>query len=99
MKTRIAILIVLVAFLLLIGVNLGQAQGSAQTQSSGPLPSTKYLVAQGVASGGHYRLTGLSRQVSGTAKGEGYRLTSPTILRGTGNQCCCTFLPIVQRNE
>jgi hypothetical protein len=98
MKTRITILIAVVAFLLVIGLSLRQAQGFMPRQSSGPLPSTNYMVAQGVASGGHYRLTGLTRQVSGTASGAGYRLTSPTIPRGTGNQCCCTFLPIVLRN-
>jgi len=99
MKTRIAILTVVVAFLFVIGGKLGQAQRFTLMQSSGPLPETKHIVTQGEASGGHYRLTGLSRQVSGTASGAGYRLTSPTIPRGTGNQCCCTFLPLVRRNE
>ena len=82
---------VLVCLLLLPGVALAQAGGYG--------PTTLYSVRPGAASGGAYRLTGLTWQVEGTAGGGGYRLLAPTAPRLRGNGCCCTWLPCVVRNH
>jgi hypothetical protein len=95
MKTRIIILLAIVALLLIGCVALAQSSG----------PPSGYVVIPGTASGGHYRLTSLSWQVSGASSGGGYRLlpalsgaeggpASPTL---RGNGCCCTYLPCVLR--
>jgi hypothetical protein len=96
MKARTIVLFVLVASLLLGSVALRQTRDSALAQSGGT-PPAQYVVARGMASGGGYRLTGLSWQVHGASSGGGYRLLSPVSPSG-GNQCCCTYLPCVLRN-
>jgi hypothetical protein len=78
---------ILVCALLLAGVVVAQS-------GAGPL----YAVARGTASGGHYRLTSPSWQVSGAASGTGYHLANPSSPAGTGTPCCCTYLPCVRRN-
>jgi hypothetical protein len=88
MRTRIPILIAIVALLLVSSMALAQSSR----------PPAGYAVEQGTASGGSYRLTSLSWQVNGVASGEGYRLLRPANPSG-GNQCCCTYLPCALRNH
>ncbi|MBU0491014.1 MAG: hypothetical protein KKA73_29750 [Chloroflexi bacterium] len=87
MKPQIAtVLIIIVALLLVGGAPL------AQTSGAGP-----YTVQSGTAGGGEYHLTSLAWRVGGTVGGGGYRLVASDRAAG-GNQCCCTYLPIVLRN-
>jgi hypothetical protein len=88
---RTAILTAIVAFLLLGTIALAQ--------SGGPDLPTRYTIRQGAASGGGYRLTGLTWQVSGTASGGGYRLLGPASPALRGNGCCCTYMPCLLRNH
>ena len=105
MKTRTVILIAMAACLLLGSVAFGQnysrisppAQGRALAQSNEPAPE-QYVVAQGVASGGGYRLTSIAWQVSGASRGGEYRLQGPASPGVTIDQCCCTYLPCVKKN-
>ena len=105
MKTRTVILIVMTACLLLGSVAFGQnysklnliVDSRALAQSNEPAP-LQYVVAQGVASGGDYRLTSLSWQVSGASSGGEYRLQGPASPGATIDQCCCTYLPCVKKN-
>jgi len=85
MKTSIALL--LVVTLLLVG-------GTALAQTGDPAP---YTVQSGTAGGGNYQLTSLGWRVSGTVSSGRYSLTPVDRLAG-GNQCCCTYLPIILRN-
>jgi hypothetical protein len=71
---------------------------TALAQSSGPDVVTGYMVEQGAASGGAYRLTALAWRVSGTASGGGYRLLEPTSVTLRGSGCCCTYLPCALQN-
>ena len=89
MKTPITLLLIIT--LLAVG-------GAARVQSSGAGPGHSMSVQAGTSSGGNYHLATLAWQVSGTAAGDGYALTSPQApaLRGSG--CCCTYLPCVFRN-
>ncbi|MBU0491095.1 MAG: hypothetical protein KKA73_02030 [Chloroflexi bacterium] len=87
MKTRTALL--LVVALLLMG-------GTALAQTGGPAPW--HTVPAGMAAGGSYHLTSLGWRVSGTAGGGSYSLAASD-RAGGGNQCCCTYLPIVLRNK
>ncbi len=104
MKARIIVLLMTLAFLLLGSVALRLVQGSVLAQSGGT-PPAQYVVAQGAASGGGYRLTSLTLrqaqgsgwQVHGASSSGGYRLLSP-ISPGGGNPCCCTYLPCALRN-
>jgi hypothetical protein len=91
MKTRTAIPAVIVALLLLGSV--------AAAQSGGHDPPAWYTVERGMASGGGYRLTGLSWRVEGIASGGGYHLLGPASPTLRGNGCCCTYLPCVLRNR
>lgn len=86
---RRILLFVVVLFLVLALALVGLVQ--ARSESS---PSALYAVEQGTVSGGSYSLTNLTWQVSGTARGGGYRLQGPAapMLRGSG--CCCTYLPL-----
>ncbi|MFL7793897.1 MAG: hypothetical protein AB8I69_17260 [Anaerolineae bacterium] len=88
MKTRIPILIAIVALLLVGSIALAQSSE----------PPAGYAVEQGTASGGSYHLTSLSWHASGGASGGGYRLLEPASPSG-GNQCCCTFLPCALHNH
>jgi hypothetical protein len=98
MKARTAILIALAACLLLGGAALRQAQSAVLAQASGPPGPAQYVVAQGAASGGGYRLTGQTWQVRGVADGGGYRLAVSLSPAGTGTPCCCIYLPCALRN-
>lgn len=84
MKARITMLSVLIA-LLFLGT-ISQAG-----------PERPYAVKPGMVSGGDYRLTSQTWQLSGVASGGGYRLLGPAS-PSRGNQCCCTHLPCVLRN-
>ena len=88
MRTRIPILIAIVALLLVGSMTLAQSNE----------PPAGYAIEQGTASGGSYRLTSLSWHASGGASGGGYRLLGPASPSG-GNQCCCTYLPCVLRTH
>lgn len=88
MRAQTVILLALVA-LLLVG-------SAAWAQSGGP--PLAYTVQPGTASGGGYRLSGVTWQVRGTAGGGGYRLAAVVSPAGTGTPCCCTYLPCVLRN-
>ena len=89
MKTRIAVLAVVVALLLLGAVAPARSGGNGLTEV--------VVIQPGVASGGGYRLSGLSWQISGTASGGGYRLLETSAPSLTGSGCCCSYLPCVLR--
>jgi hypothetical protein len=109
MKTRMAIMLTLVAFLLLSGLALAQSGGL------GAIPV--YSVDAGTGTGDNYRMTNLAWHVSGAAGGGTYRLTgfdeeatsavsgggsyllsrTPEALTFAGSGCCCTYLPCVPR--
>jgi hypothetical protein len=89
MKVQIAILFVFVALLL--------ASSAAMAQSGGQSPPRWYAVERGTTSGGGYRLTSLTWQVSGAASGAGFHLLGPAKPASSENGCCCTFLPCVIR--
>lgn len=72
-------------------------------QSSGPDSSQQDIVESGAATGapqpgGARQLTSLVWAVTGTARGGNYQLLclAAPALRGSG--CCCTYLPMTQRN-
>jgi len=88
MKTRIAVLVIVVALLLTGSVALAQ--------SGGP---TSYAFVSGTTSGGGYHLTSLAWQVSGAASGQGYHLLSPAAPTSSEKGCCCTYLPCILRNH
>jgi len=88
MNTRIAFLLV-VAGLLLGGI--------VQAQTGGPGPG--YAVQAGTVAGGGYQLTALHWQVSGMTGGGGYSLATGADRAAGGNQCCCTYLPVILRNK
>ncbi len=88
MKTRIAVLFV--AACLLLG-------GIVQAQTGGP--GLGYTVRAGSAAGGSYQLTSLRWQVSGLAIGGPYSLIVVADRAAGGNQCCCTYLPLILRNK
>jgi hypothetical protein len=87
MKVRTVILIAIAALLLLSGVALAQSSE----------PPSGYVVEQGIASGGRYRLTSTSWQASGVASGGGYYLLGPAAPVSSENGCCCNWLPCVLR--
>ncbi|MBU0491093.1 MAG: hypothetical protein KKA73_02020 [Chloroflexi bacterium] len=89
MKTRNVIVVAFGASLLVGGVALAQ--------TGGPGPAPWHTVPAGMAAGGSYHLTSLAWRASGTVGGGGYRLVASDRAAG-GNQCCCTYLPIVLRN-
>jgi len=90
MKTRIMFLATVLACLLLVPVAL------AQTGGAGPVPA--YTVQTGTSAGGGYQLTNLVWHVSGAAGGS-YSLATSYRVTGSGNQCCCTYLPLILRNK
>ncbi|MBU0490886.1 MAG: hypothetical protein KKA73_03925 [Chloroflexi bacterium] len=90
-KTTIALLFV-VALLLVGGTAL------AQTGGPGPAPERRVIIQAGPTIGGGYQLTSLTWRVIGTAGGGRYNLVAADRVAG-GNQCCCTYLPIVLRNK
>lgn len=93
MKGRIGLLIA-VAALLLLGA-------TAVAQLDDDDASAVFIVEEGIAVGGDYRLSSLSRQVGGASGGD-YRLlatssanASPPPSAEVG--CCCTYLPCTLR--
>jgi len=98
MKRRTVVLLGAVALLVLGGVVLWNARNRALAHSNAP-PTIQYVVTQGMAFGGSYRLTNPTWQASGTAEGAGYQLTVSLSPSGTGTPCCCTYLPCVVSNQ
>jgi len=85
-----------ITLLLIITLLVGGGVALAQTGVSGTGQAMN--VQAGTITGGGYHLTSLAWQVSGTAAGGDYVLTSPyaPTLRGSG--CCCTYLPCILRS-
>jgi hypothetical protein len=83
MKTRITILIVLIALLFLGTISRATAD-------------KPYAITPGAASGGGYRLAGPVWRVSGVIHGGGYRLVG-SAGSNNGYLCCCTYLPCIPR--
>jgi hypothetical protein len=92
MKTRIVLFLIAVALLLGSSASLRPAGDVALAQSGG-----QYAVERGTISGGGYRLTSLTWQVSGSATGGGYNLLQPASATLTGSGCCCTYLGCILR--
>lgn len=84
MKTRIALLIAVLALVLLGGAALARSDPRAPiAESSAPTaPQT-------------YHLTSQTWQISGITSGDGIYLASRAAPAGTGSGCCCTFLPFI----
>jgi hypothetical protein len=87
MKTRIAILLVLLFGALLV-TSIVLAQGERDAR----LDVTEL-------SGGHYRLVSLDAGVNVLAGGGGYLLLGPASPQLRGSGCCCTRLPCVLRKH
>ena len=91
----------LMVILLLGGATL-YAATPMMAQTGGP--GRGYTVQAGTTTGGGYQLTSLTwhvhrtLRVSGAAGGRAYSLVVADRSALGGNQCCCTFLPIVLRN-
>lgn len=90
MRTLIALLLV---------IALLTVAGAVPAQSSGAGPGQAMSVQPGTSSGGGYRLASLAWQVSGTAAGGSYALTSPSAPELQGSGCCCTYLPCILRGR
>jgi hypothetical protein len=82
MKTRITLLLVLIAFVLL-------------STGAGALSASHYQVETGTISGGSYQLTSFDLRVTNVATGGAYRLLGPASSVQQGSGCCCTFLPAI----
>jgi hypothetical protein len=90
MKTRMTILIAVIALLLLGTV--------ASAQSSRPSQSFEYTVQAVIVTGASYQLTSPGFEISRTSSGGSYRLVgpaSPAVSSDSG--CCCAYLPCVLR--
>ena len=74
------------------------AGGVLAQSPRGGLAGGPFEVTGGMISGGAYRLTTATWQVSGAASGGGYRLVGPGAPRLAGSGCCCTYLPCVMNN-
>ncbi len=88
MKTRIAVLIALIAVLVLGSVALAQAA------VHNPIVAND---ASASRIGDSYQVTGGVWQARRAASGGPYRLLDPAAPALTGNGCCCLFLPCVMR--
>ena len=86
---RVAILVLVVAFMVLAGAGLAQPGDSE-------LPSP-YMVELGTASGGDYQLTSQGTSITGAMSGGAYRLQGGIQPMLRGNGCCCTYLPCILR--
>jgi hypothetical protein len=84
MKIRIALLLLLMAFLL-SGVWIGVEAAPCYHFDSVTL------------SGGRYQLSNTGLHPGETSEGGAYHLVGPGAPRINGNGCCCTFLPLVHR--
>ena len=83
---------ILVVILLLGGATL-QTAVPATAQTGEPLTT----IQTGMVAGGGYQLTSLTWRVCGMAAGGSYHLVAADRAAG-GNQCCCTYLPLILRN-
>jgi hypothetical protein len=86
MKTRITLLLILLAFVLL-------------STGVGALTAPRYQVKTGTISGGSYQLTSFDLPAAGVAAGGAYRLLVPSAPALQGSGCCCTYLPCILRNK
>ena len=86
MKTRITLLMFLIAFLLL---------STGASALSGP----RYQVETGTISGGSYQLASFGAQTGSIAAGGAYRLLGPSVPNLRGSGCCCTYVPCILRNR
>ena len=86
---RVAIVVLVVAFLMLAVAVLAQPGDSE-------LPPP-YMVEPGTASGGDYQLTGQGTSVSVEMSGGAYRLQGGIQPMLRGNGCCCTYMPCILR--
>jgi len=91
---RTTLLKVIIAILLLFGVTW---QAAAPTMAQTAEQKLGYTIQASTIVGGDYRLTSLTCPASSVCSGGDYRLQS---LTGSGNwgQCCCNFLPFVERH-
>jgi hypothetical protein len=90
MKTRMTILIAVMALLLLGTV--------ASAQSSRPSQSLEYTARAVTVAGGSYQLTSLGLEIGRTSSGGGYRLLNPDApSASSGHGCCCMYLPCIVR--
>jgi hypothetical protein len=87
MMKRIAFLMVVIAFLVLV------SGAVAQTEDSEILPHGQ--VAQGTISGGEYRLSRSVWQVGESVRGGAYQLTTQSTQSLQSGGCCCTYMPCV----
>jgi hypothetical protein len=86
MKTRITLLLILLALVLL-------------STGAGALTAPRYQVETGVISGGGYQLTSSGLQADNVSAGGAYRLLGPSAPTGQGSGCCCTYLPCILRKK
>jgi hypothetical protein len=86
MRTRITLLLVLLALVLL-------------SAGAGALSPPRYQVEAATIAGGSYQLTSFATQADNVAAGGAYRLLGPSAPAGQGSGCCCTYLPCTLRNH
>ena len=86
MKTRITLLLIVFAFVLL-------------STGVGALSSPRYQVEAGTLAGGSYRLTSSGLQADNVSAGGAYRLLGPSAPTQPTGGCCCTYLPCIMRNR
>lgn len=89
MKTRIALSVVFILFLLFVSMGLAW---SARQESL-----TVNSAESGISAFGDYHMTCEKWQVNGIASGGGYRLSSMAAPAPSGSGCCCTYLPVLLR--
>jgi hypothetical protein len=91
---RTTFLKVIIATLLLFDVTW---QAAAPTMAQTAKQKLGYTIRTSTITGGDYQLTNLTCPASNVYSGGDYRLQS---LTGSGNwgQCCCNFLPFVERH-
>jgi hypothetical protein len=85
-KTRITLLLIVLAFVVL-------------SAGVGALSTPRYQVEMATIAGGGYRLTGAGPQAEIVSAGGAYRLLGPSAPAGQGSGCCCTYLPCILRNK
>lgn len=87
---RIAFLMIVVAFLVLLSGVVEQTEESGISQ---PNQSVQQII-----SGGGYRLTIQVFRVGGSISGGTYQLFHQAVPSLQGNGCCCTYLPCLINN-
>ena len=86
MKTRITLVLVLLAFVLL-------------SAGVGALSTPRYQVEAATLTGGDYQLTSVGLQADNVSAGGAYRLLGPSAPAQPTSGCCCTYLPCIMRNR